>query len=213
MWDLEAKDFLVQQAAEQAALENVPLSDLEKRMMYFTETGEMRENAIQLNDAFEAEYDTEQYEAKISELMHHAHARIRKENPEATEQWKEAIKQLYKGDHYLLVLCKGGSGEQPQRPPHDLLKLLGTAILVTTVGLALMVGVISLLDHYHVHWKSGPKTQSSMPVWMQRTLVFLMVGGYVYYVVLPWLLKRPPVGIGQLFMKLLGTLLRNRTNK
>ncbi len=31
---LEAKDFLVQQTAEQAALENVPLSDLEKRMMY-----------------------------------------------------------------------------------------------------------------------------------------------------------------------------------
>jgi len=36
----EAKDFLVQQTAEQAALENVPLSDLEKRMMYFTESGE-----------------------------------------------------------------------------------------------------------------------------------------------------------------------------
>lgn len=33
---LEAKDFLVRQTAEQAALENVPLSDLEKRMMYFT---------------------------------------------------------------------------------------------------------------------------------------------------------------------------------
>ena len=33
---LEAKDFLVQQTAQQATLENVPLSDLEKRMMYFT---------------------------------------------------------------------------------------------------------------------------------------------------------------------------------
>src|SRR5713101_9480648 len=33
----EAKDFLVAQTAEQAALEGVPLSDLEKRMMYFTE--------------------------------------------------------------------------------------------------------------------------------------------------------------------------------
>jgi len=34
----QAKDFLVQQAAEQASLEAVPLSDLEKRMMYFTES-------------------------------------------------------------------------------------------------------------------------------------------------------------------------------
>ncbi|MGB2900309.1 MAG: hypothetical protein WBB89_13655 [Candidatus Acidiferrum sp.] len=35
----EAKDFLVAQTAEQASLEGVPLSDLEKRMMYFTESG------------------------------------------------------------------------------------------------------------------------------------------------------------------------------
>jgi hypothetical protein len=35
----EAKDFLVAQTAEQAALEDVPLSALEKRMMYFTERG------------------------------------------------------------------------------------------------------------------------------------------------------------------------------
>jgi len=55
---LEAKNFLVEQTAEQAALENVPLSDLEKRMMYFTETGECPEDPIALNDAFEAEYDT-----------------------------------------------------------------------------------------------------------------------------------------------------------
>jgi hypothetical protein len=33
----EAKDFLVDQAAQQAAIDGVPLSDLEKRTMYFTE--------------------------------------------------------------------------------------------------------------------------------------------------------------------------------
>jgi hypothetical protein len=65
----EAKDFLVQQTAEQAVLENVPLSGLEKRMMYFTETGECPEGPIALNGAFEAEYDTTTYEKKISRLM------------------------------------------------------------------------------------------------------------------------------------------------
>jgi hypothetical protein len=34
---LEAKDFLVQQTAEQAEREGVALSELEKRMMYFTQ--------------------------------------------------------------------------------------------------------------------------------------------------------------------------------
>jgi hypothetical protein len=33
----EAKNFLADQAAQQAAIDGVPLSDLEKRTMYFTE--------------------------------------------------------------------------------------------------------------------------------------------------------------------------------
>ena len=122
MRDLEAKDFLVQQTAEQAALENVLLSDLEKRMMYFTETGECPEDPIALNDAFEAKYDTDEYEAKISKLMHHAYQRIRKENPDAARKWKEAMRHLSKGDHYLLVLCHDGSAESPPHdfPPHKI---------------------------------------------------------------------------------------------
>jgi hypothetical protein len=82
MQALEAKNFLVEQTAEQAALENVPLSDLEKRMMYFSETGECPEDPIALNDAFEAEYDTTAYEKKISRLMARAYRRIKRDNPE-----------------------------------------------------------------------------------------------------------------------------------
>jgi len=51
---LEAKNFLVQQTAEQARLEGVALSELEKRMMYFTESGYVPEDPITLNDEFEA---------------------------------------------------------------------------------------------------------------------------------------------------------------
>jgi hypothetical protein len=93
---LEAKDFLVQQTAEQATLEHVPLSDLEKRMMYFTETDKCLEDPIALNDAFEAEYHTDEYESKISKLTRHAHSRIKKENPEAARKWKEAIQERSK---------------------------------------------------------------------------------------------------------------------
>ena len=96
---LEAKDFLVQQTAEQAALENVPLSDLEKRTMYFTETDECPEDPITLNEAFEAQYETDEYEAKISKLMHHAYKRLRRENRETSRHWDEVIRKLRKGDH------------------------------------------------------------------------------------------------------------------
>ena len=84
----QAKDFLVQQAAEQAARENVPLSDIEKRMMYFTESDATScDNPLELNDEFEAQYDTPEYEAKISRLLHHAYERLKGEDPERVHAW------------------------------------------------------------------------------------------------------------------------------
>ena len=124
----EAKDFLVAQTAEQAALEGVPLSDLEKRMMYFTESPDAVEDPSKLNEEFEAQYDSEEYESKISKLLHHAHARVKKENPEKARLWSDAIRTLKKGDHYILVLWSLQSTDE--RPPYDSLKLLAAAILI-----------------------------------------------------------------------------------
>ena len=62
----EAKDSLVAQTAQQAALEGVPLSGVEKRMMYFTEGKDAIEDPSTLNDQFEARCDTAKYEKKIS---------------------------------------------------------------------------------------------------------------------------------------------------
>lgn len=108
----EAKDFLVAQAAEQAALEGVPLSDLEKRMMYFTEGKDAVEDPTTLNEEFEARYDAPEFEKKISRLMSHAYKRLRKEDPEKALQWSKGIGALRKGDHYILVLAgdSGGAG-------------------------------------------------------------------------------------------------------
>ena len=102
----EAKDFLVQQTAEQAVVENVPLSNLEKRMMYFTETAECPEDPIALNNAFEAEYDSKAYEKKISRLMTHAYRRIKRESPEKLRLWNDAFAVLRKGDHYILLFWR-----------------------------------------------------------------------------------------------------------
>jgi hypothetical protein len=100
----EAKDFLVQETAKQASIEVVPLSELEKRMMYFTESGYVPEDPIALNEEFEAQYDTDEYEAKIARLLHHAYQRARKENDETRRRFDTAIKSLRREDHYLLVM-------------------------------------------------------------------------------------------------------------
>jgi hypothetical protein len=167
MRDLEAKDFLVQQTGEQAALENLPLSDLEKRMMYFTETGECPEDPLALNDAFEAAYDTAEYEAKISKLMQHAYQRIKKENPETAGRWKEAMKQLSKGDHYLSILAGVNyPKEGPQeRPPYDSLKLLAAAILVAS----------AMLIFSFVWERIGPHFPDSLDRIARRLIVYSLV--------------------------------------
>lgn len=190
-------------------MDGVSLSDLEKRMMYFTESEDATEDAAKLNDEFEVEYETASYEAKVSKLLHHAYARIKKENPESVRLWDESIRVLRKGDHYILVLWD----QILERPPHDSLKLLGTAILVIIIGGALIFGFLAFTDHYGIHWNSGPKAHISMPVWIQRLLIALMVGGYMYYVVLPWILKKPAIGIGQLLLKLLRTAPKDNTDK
>jgi hypothetical protein len=101
----EAKDFLVAQVMQQAALEGLAISDVEKRMMYFTESEDAVEDPIALNEEFEAQYDTEEYERKISGLFKAAHKRLRKENPISIDKWKEYVRFLKKGDHYILILC------------------------------------------------------------------------------------------------------------
>ncbi len=127
-----AKDYLVQQTVEQAALEHVPLTDLETRMMYFTESDPAScDDPIALNDEFEQEYDTPEYEAKMSRLLHHAHKRLKQDDPEKLREWNEAMRVLNRGDHYILVLCNTEPPIAPGgRPPHDSLKLLGAGLLV-----------------------------------------------------------------------------------
>ncbi len=102
----EAKDFLVGQVVQQAALKGVALSDLERRMMYFTESADTVEEPGALTEEFDAQYDMQEYESKISSLFQAAYKRLQKENPVSIDKWKEYVRFLKKGDHYILVLCK-----------------------------------------------------------------------------------------------------------
>ena len=102
----EAKDFLVQQTADQAQRDGVPLSELEKRMMYFTESTEAVEDPIELNEEFEAQYNTAEYETKIARLLGRAYRRLKKEDPGTSQTWDAAIQELKRGDHYILVMWR-----------------------------------------------------------------------------------------------------------
>jgi hypothetical protein len=129
----EAKDFLVEQAAEQAVIEGVSLSDLEKRMMYFTESEDAVEDTTRLNQEFEAEFDTDKYERKISALLHHAYKRIQ-DSTAIVRQWDQALSDLCKCDHYISVLWN--RKPPAERSPYDSLFLLVSAIAAIVVFFA-----------------------------------------------------------------------------
>lgn len=100
----EAKDLLVERIKKQAFLEGTALSDLEIRMLYFTENEEPDEDPLALNAEFEEHYDSDEYERKISKLMRHAYKAACAEGLASKKQWNAAMHRLSQGDHYLPVM-------------------------------------------------------------------------------------------------------------
>jgi hypothetical protein len=98
---LEAKDFLVQQTEQQARIERISLSDLEKRMMYYAEGKDASKGDSELNDEFDAQYNTADYEIKIGRLLQHAYVCLKETAPETARRWDDSIAFLGKGHHYI----------------------------------------------------------------------------------------------------------------
>jgi hypothetical protein len=85
----------------------------------------------------------------MSQLLHHAHKRLKQEDPEKLRQWNEAMRVLRRGDHYILVLWDvEPSSDHPVR---DFFKPFGIGLLIA-VGIAIATFVSSTynvdLDRY-----------------------------------------------------------------
>jgi hypothetical protein len=74
-----------------ARLEDVPLPDLERRMMYFTEETDAVEDPVSLNEEFEKKYDTTKYETKVTKLLANAYKHLKSESPASITEWDKAI--------------------------------------------------------------------------------------------------------------------------
>ena len=64
----EAKEFLISKIVEEGQRENVPLSEVERKMLYFTESGWTLPDIMPVNEDFDREYDQDEYEHKIAKL-------------------------------------------------------------------------------------------------------------------------------------------------
>jgi hypothetical protein len=103
----EAKEFLISRIVAEAQRENVPLSEIERKMLYFSETAWTLPDMMEVNDEFDREYDQAEYEKKISHLIRNETKRLHKENPEEFASWISAARKLKKEDHYISVMIDG----------------------------------------------------------------------------------------------------------
>jgi hypothetical protein len=124
----EAKEFLISRIVEEANSENVPLSDLERRMLTFSETYPSAPDMYEIAEQFDKEYDTVEYEAKITELLRNAYRADRKHSTENTQKWGDARTALRREDHYIKVMH--GPAIKYARRGRDLMIYVGVGIAV-----------------------------------------------------------------------------------
>jgi hypothetical protein len=124
----EAKEFLITELVAEAQRENVPLSEVERKMLYFTESGWTLPDIMKVSEDFDREYDQAKYEQKIAKLVTKADRRIRNGSREDYDRWWAAIRFLQREDHYISVMIRLAD----LRPRGDQLRLFAAGLGIVT---------------------------------------------------------------------------------
>jgi hypothetical protein len=147
----EAKEYLIGRILAQAKQDGVTLSEIERKMLYFSETGWTLPGMLEINAEFDRDYNEVEYEDKIEQLIRN----LRASQDEAAErEWLSAVTILTSEDHYLLVLIDAAGQKTPTpRPPGDFRRLILTAAVVVVV----LLGLVALRDSLSLSrfWSQG----------------------------------------------------------
>jgi len=122
----EAKEFLISKIVAEAQHENAPLSEIERKMLYFTESGWTLPDIMKVSEDFDREYDQDKYEQKIARLITKADKRIRKGSRDDYDRCWAAIRFLQREDHYITVMIRLAA----LRPRGDQLRLFVTGVAI-----------------------------------------------------------------------------------
>ena len=121
----KAKEFLVAKIVEEAEHEGIALSEVERKMLYFSETAWTLPDIMETQEKFNRDYNQKDYEKKIERIIRNA----RKANKQDLDTWQDAIQVLDREDHYLLVMIRQAGTSV--RPGSDLFRLWATALAIS----------------------------------------------------------------------------------
>lgn len=143
----DAKQYLIDRIVAQADQDGIPLTDVERKMLYFSETGWTLPDMMTISREFDEIYDQDEYESKIGQIVRRIHERAHYNGDDGN--WDEAVEHLADEDHYLLVLIDSDSsihGELSRR------EIVG----FTLVGVATMVAFLLTLSTFDLRRNNPP---------------------------------------------------------
>ena len=146
----EAKEFLAGKIVEEARQEDVPFSEIEEKMLYFSETHWSLPDIYAVNEAFEREYTAEEYEQKVAMLIRNLLARLTKNDPYALDRWHQAVNLLRSEDHYILVLIRVANGYLTSFSPNAISQKGRRTLQL--VGNGIVAGLLLILLMLILHW-------------------------------------------------------------
>lgn len=134
----DAKEYLASQILTQAERDGVALTDIERKMLYFSESGWTLPDMTAASEEFDRSYAQDEYEKKIGQIVRRLQSQP---GNEQRELWDEAVNRLQGEDHYLQVLIKGASRKSDKFSRGDKVRVVIAAVVV----LVLMFPVISFV--------------------------------------------------------------------
>jgi hypothetical protein len=137
----EAKDYLASRIAQEAQCDGTPLTEVERKMLYFTETGWTLPDMKEVSAEFDRNYDQSDYEKKISELVARIQDGLTDKSRQEQTTWALALERLSQGDHYLLALVDAAN---PTRT--------GARRNLKLLIIAFVLFAYAVLNTYFTHW-------------------------------------------------------------
>ncbi|MGA9526693.1 MAG: hypothetical protein WBS24_01120 [Terriglobales bacterium] len=134
---IEAKEFLASRIVDQAKLESIEFSEIERKMLFYSEAHPSLPDMDTVLVEFDQNYNTGPYELVVSTLICHAFRRDRKD-PALAQQWKDAARSLRWEDHYINVMLKRGLASATRM--RDFLVYIAVGLLVV-FGIILFVAL------------------------------------------------------------------------
>ncbi len=149
---MQAKKFFVDKIELQAQKNQILLSEAERYMLRWTETGEGFDFNQQLTDKFREEISEAKFEKKICNLIRNAYQEDINRDSSLENDYEQAYRTLAKGDHYVLVMIEKALNGYTLNIKQDN-KLKDKILLVlTAMGIIFVPLCTAILLHMDDDW-------------------------------------------------------------